>query len=131
MAVEIAAYLRSRHSYSLSPGSFGGGDPIIQWLESERSGPCELFAGGFAVPPRTAGGSRPGWSLAFQRAGRTNSYEDYFVVRFRNRAHAWCEIFDGNAWVRFDPTPGGSGSGPGPTFPDRKSAFVRETGFQA
>jgi len=128
MAVEIAAYLRSRHSYSLSPGSFGGGDPIIQWLESERSGHCELFAGAFAVLARTAG--IPTRMVVGFNGGSWNSYEDYFVVRNRN-AHAWCEIFDGNAWVRFDPTPGGSGSGPGGDFSGSEVGFLRETGFQA
>ena len=128
MAGEIAAYLRTRHSYSLAPGSFGAGDPIIQWLESERSGHCELFAGAFAVLARTAG--IPTRMVVGFNGGSWNSYEDYFVVRNRN-AHAWCEIFDGNAWVRFDPTPGGSGIGPNGDFSGSGAGFFRETGFQA
>ncbi|MFP4494154.1 MAG: transglutaminaseTgpA domain-containing protein [Puniceicoccaceae bacterium] len=129
MAGEIAAYLGSRHSYTLSPGSFDDeGDPIIQWLESERPGHCELFAGGFAVLARAAG--IPTRMVVGFNGGSWNSYEDYFVVRNRN-AHAWCEIFDGSAWVRIDPTPGGSGGGSNGGFTGSGAGFAHETGFQA
>lgn len=103
-AQAISRFLQESRQYSLSPGRLDDGDPVVQWLREGRSGHCELFAGAFTLLARTAG--VPTRVIAGFSGGSWNSYEDFFVVRNRN-AHAWCEIFDGEAWVRFDPTPGG------------------------
>jgi hypothetical protein len=47
------------------------------------------------VPARIVGGFY---------GGKLNPLTGYFVVR-REDAHAWVEVFDGNGWRTFDPTP--------------------------
>ncbi|MGE9290528.1 MAG: transglutaminaseTgpA domain-containing protein [Puniceicoccales bacterium] len=128
VALRIMAYLQSTHRYSLSPGGMGYGDPVVQWLRDRRAGHCEFFAGAFTLLARTAG--IPTRMAVGFHGGSWNSFEDYFVVRNRN-AHAWCEIFDGEKWVRFDPTPGGSGgSNIASTTADRRT-FEQESDFDA
>ncbi len=129
-AEKISAYLKARHGYSLSPGSFGEGDPVVQWLREERDGHCELFAGAFTLLARKAG--IPTRMVVGFSGGSWNAYEDYFVVRNRN-AHAWCEVFADGDWVRFDPTPGSSG-GMMAGFADGSrggGGFITESDFSA
>ena len=127
-AERIGAYLSAEHRYTLSPGGFGEGDPVVQWLREGRAGHCELFAGAFTLLARSAG--IPTRMVVGFSGGSWNSYEDYFVVRNRN-AHAWCEVFDGSDWVRFDPTPGSGGSDGGSSAGNGAVGFSEETDFQA
>ncbi|MEM0965057.1 MAG: DUF3488 and transglutaminase-like domain-containing protein [Verrucomicrobiota bacterium] len=127
-AERIMAYLRGRHSYTLSPGSFGEGDPVVQWIQEERDGHCELFAGAFTLLGRAAG--IPTRMVVGFSGGSWNSYEDYFVVRNRN-AHAWAEVFDGTNWVRFDPTPGGWNASGFTAAAVGETGFFQEADFQA
>jgi len=109
-AAEISRYLQANYNYSLSPGRSGGGDPVVAWLRESRDGHCEYFAGAFTLLARAAG--LPTRMVVGFSGGSWNAYEDYFVIRNRN-AHAWCEVFDGEDWVRFDPTPGGGAADAG------------------
>jgi len=127
-AEKILAYLQRTHTYTLSPGGFGEGDPVVEWLKTKRPGHCELFAAAFTLLARTA--NIPTRMVVGFSGGSWNSYENYFVVRNRN-AHAWCEIFDGSGWIRFDPTPGGSGSGGTLSGSDGEITFSTESDFQA
>lgn len=128
VAGKILEYLRKNHTYTLSPGGFGPGDPVVQWLEEKRAGHCEFFAGAFTLLARSAG--IPTRMVVGFSGGSWNSYEDYFVVRNRN-AHAWCEILDGKSWIRFDPTPGG-GRGRGAMAGTLEGGgFQRESDFRA
>ncbi len=125
-ATAIGRYLRSVHDYSLSPGKSGGGDPVVGWLREGRDGHCEYFAGAFTLLARAAG--VPTRMVAGFSGGSWNSYEDYFVVRNRN-AHAWCEVFDGEEWVRFDPVPGANAPGSGGT--GAVAGLLEENDFRA
>ena len=128
IAGEIMNYLQANHQYSLSPGGYGLGDPIVQWLRDGRPGHCEFFAGAFTLLARTAG--VPTRMVVGFSGGTWNSYEDFFVVRNRN-AHAWCEIFDGKDWVRYDPTPGGAGGFGAAMANQGRGDFIHESDFQA
>lgn len=103
-------------------------DPIEDFVVHQKRGHCQFFASAMTmmmrslqVPTRVVVGFRP------------NEYNDvgnYFLVR-QNHAHAWLECFFTRsqlevserypelpeeltgAWVRFDPTPAGSGSNAG------------------
>lgn len=127
-AQKIMAYLQSSHTYTLSPGSFEGGDPIVQWLREGRPGHCEFFAGAFTLLARTAG--VPARMVVGFNGGSWNSYEDYFVVRNRN-AHAWAEVLADDHWVRFDPTPGGGSGGGGLAASTAGGGFARDSDFKA
>src|SRR4029077_14914617 len=72
------------------------------FLLSVHRGHCEYFAAGMValmtaldVPARIVGGFY---------GGKLNPLTGYFVIRHED-AHAWVEVFDGNGWRTFDPTP--------------------------
>jgi len=102
------AWLRRRHEYSLQPKIPGGdGDPLVRWLASREGGHCELFAGSLVLLARAAG--LPARVVTGFRGGSWNGYSNNFTLR-NSDAHAWCELFDegSGAWLRADPTPGGT-----------------------
>jgi protein-glutamine gamma-glutamyltransferase len=75
---------------------------LEQFLFEERRGHCEYFAAGMVVllgaldvPARIVGGFY---------GGDLNPLGRYFAVR-RSDAHAWVELYDGTAWLTYDPTP--------------------------
>jgi len=125
---KILNYLRANHTYTLSPGSFAEGDPIVQWLREGRPGHCEFFAGAFTLLARTAG--IPARMVVGFSGGSWNSFENFFVVRNRN-AHAWSEILVGESWVRFDPTPGGGSGSSGAAATTGGVQFARDSDFRA
>jgi hypothetical protein len=101
--------LQARHAYALSVKipKGEGKDDIVRWLDSNEPGFCEYFAAGFTVLARAAG--HPARVVAGFHGGVRNGFENYFAVKNSN-AHAWAEIYDGKAWLRMDPTPGGGQS---------------------
>jgi len=105
-------WLTGRHAYSLQVELPGGDrDRVVAWMESGRSGYCELFATAFTLLARAAG--YPTRVVTGFKGGDWNAYEDYFMVR-NSDAHAWCEIFDGRAgWIRVDPTDGSASGNSG------------------
>lgn len=91
-------------TYSLDVG--GGGPAVLtDFLLGTRTGYCEHFAGAMAVMARSLGIPA---RVATGYTGGTRA-GDTWTVRTHD-SHAWPELyFDGVGWLRFEPTPGGSG----------------------
>jgi protein-glutamine gamma-glutamyltransferase len=101
-AAAIEQYLSTRFRYVSDPSKIGHAMTVDQFLLQEQRGHCEYFAAGMValmtaldVPARIVGGFY---------GGTLNPLTGYFVVR-REDAHAWVEVWDGQAWQTFDPTP--------------------------
>lgn len=101
MAAKIETWMTTEFSYL--PNAVDR-DPMTldQFLFEERRGHCEFFAAGMVVllgsldvPARIVGGFY---------GGELNPLGRYFVIR-RSDAHAWVEVFDGQTWTTYDPTP--------------------------
>jgi len=104
-AARASRWLTDRHGYSLQVKLPGGQrDPVVQWMESNLPGHCELFSAAFMLLARAAG--FPTRVVTGFKGGDWNAYENYFMVR-NTHAHAWCEVYDGSTgWFRVDPTAG-------------------------
>ena len=112
MSKRTSAWLAQRHAYSLSSNTpAGNGDPLVRWVASHDAGDCELFAGSFVLLAHAAGFSTR--VVTGFRGGTWNAYSNNFTIR-NSDAHAWCEIFDTTteSWLRADPTPGSTATGP-------------------
>jgi transglutaminase-like putative cysteine protease len=101
-AAAIESYLSTRFRYVPDPAAIGHTMTVDQFLLQERRGHCEYFAAGMValmtaldVPARIAGGFY---------GGTLNPLTGYFIIR-REDAHAWVEVWDGQTWQTFDPTP--------------------------
>lgn len=115
ITLRLERALRS-YTYSLSTPVSSYRSPYAAFLFDTKTGYCQHFAGAMAVllrfngiPTRVALGFTPG--------ERTST--DTFAVSTKN-AHAWVEVyFPEVGWVPFDPTPGRSvpGAGPSSTTP--------------
>jgi transglutaminase-like putative cysteine protease len=100
-------WLSMSHKYSTSLNAHSGnGDPVVRWMQSGEGGHCEYFSAALVLLCRSAG--IPARIVTGFHGGSWNGFENYFMVK-NSEAHAWVEIFDGDAyWVRVDPTPGGN-----------------------
>jgi transglutaminase-like putative cysteine protease len=95
-----------RFTYNLDVTPLSSSAGLIQFLTKTRRGYCQQFAFAMAVlarlldiPARVAIGYTPGTYLGHGR----------WQVRTSD-AHAWPELyFQGAGWLRFEPTPAGSG----------------------
>ena len=95
-----------RFSYSLDVGPLNSSSALAQFLTITRRGYCQQFAFAMAalarllgIPSRVAVGYTPGTYLGNGR----------WQVKTTD-AHAWPELyFQGAGWLRFEPTPAGSG----------------------
>ncbi|HEY8132072.1 MAG TPA: DUF3488 and transglutaminase-like domain-containing protein [Thermoanaerobaculia bacterium] len=101
-AARIESYLSTHFQYVPDPKAIGRRTNVDDFLLRVHRGHCEYFAAGMValmtaldVPARIVGGFY---------GGNLNPLTGYFVVR-REDAHAWVEVYDGNAWRTFDPTP--------------------------
>jgi transglutaminase-like putative cysteine protease len=101
-AARIESYLSTHFTYVADPAQLGKRMTVDDFLLKDHRGHCEYFAAGMValmtaldVPARIVGGFY---------GGKLNPLTGYFVVR-REDAHAWVEVFDGNGWRTFDPTP--------------------------
>jgi transglutaminase-like putative cysteine protease len=101
-AAAIETYLSTRFRYVPDPAAIGHSMTVDQFLLQERRGHCEYFAAGMValmtaldVPARIVGGFY---------GGTLNPLTGYFSIR-REDAHAWVEVWDGQTWQTFDPTP--------------------------
>ena len=107
---QVAAYLKSRHSYSLqskvaSGGRNRGTDPVIAWMQSDSAGHCEYFAAASVLLLRA--NQIPARIVTGFVGGEWNAAKKVYTVRNFN-AHAWCEYFDDSGnWQRLDSTPPG------------------------
>ncbi|HJW75654.1 MAG TPA: transglutaminase-like domain-containing protein [Thermoleophilia bacterium] len=112
VALRVEKYLRQHYTYSLDTKSTPLVSPYAEFLFKTRVGFCQHFAGAMAalmrfngVPARVA--------LGFATGDRDR--DGRFVVS-RTDAHAWVEVyFPQVGWVPFDPTPGRSIPGLGPS----------------
>ncbi len=111
-ATKIEEYLSTKFRYVANPAQIGHTMSVDQFLLKERRGHCEYFAAGMValmtslnVPARIAGGFY---------GGQFNPLTGYFVIR-REDAHAWVEVWTGNRWTTFDPTPASMRPGMTPT----------------
>ena len=112
IALRVEQYLRSHYRYSLTPPRTGYLSPFADFLFNTKTGYCQHFAGAMAallrfndVPARLAVGFATGRKVS----------DDTYVVSSRD-AHTWVEVyFPGLGWIPFDPTPGSSIPGAGPS----------------
>ena len=100
-------FLSNRFSYALQSTSLPNSPRgLLTFLTTDRQGFCQQFAFAMAVLARLLGiPSRVaiGFTAGHQRANGT------WAVTTAD-AHAWPELyFSGAGWLRFEPTPGGSG----------------------
>jgi transglutaminase-like putative cysteine protease len=101
-ASTIESHMATHFQYVPDPASLGRRMTVDDFLLKTRRGHCEYFAAGMValmtaldVPARIVGGFY---------GGKLNPLTGYFSVR-REDAHSWVEVYDGNAWRTFDPTP--------------------------
>jgi len=99
---KIESYLNRNYRYVADPASIGRTITVDEFLLREKRGHCEYFAAAMVVlldavgvKARIVGGFY---------GGKLNPLTGYFVLR-KSDAHAWVELFDGEKWVTFDPTP--------------------------
>ncbi|MBI2215439.1 MAG: DUF3488 domain-containing protein [Acidobacteria bacterium] len=118
-AAVIESHLSANFAYVPSPVNLGEPVGVEDFLLRERRGHCEHFAAGMVlllaargVPARIAGGFY---------GGEYNPFGGYFVIRQRD-AHAWVEMWDGERWTTWDPTP--SDLRPGADQPNVVLAYV-------
>jgi len=90
----LADKLRRDFRYSLDFERSSGTDPVLAFLETDRSGHCEYFASAMTLLARTAG--VPARLVTGYRASEQNRFGGYTIVRQRN-AHAWTEVYLGNS----------------------------------
>ncbi|MGH3425182.1 MAG: transglutaminaseTgpA domain-containing protein, partial [Nocardioidaceae bacterium] len=107
-ALALQRWFRSEggFEYDLTPRFDGSGmETIARFVDDDRRGYCEQFASAMAMMARTL--EIPARvAVGFLRPERNG---DVFVFRGTDM-HSWPELFfDGVGWVRFEPTPGGSG----------------------
>jgi len=99
------------YSTDIDPGH--SATDLADWLfaidtPSYRTGYCEQFATAMAVMARTI--NIPSRVVTGFGPGQVQP-DGTIIVRDRN-AHAWVELWMNNqGWIRFDPTPGGGGTG--------------------
>jgi transglutaminase-like putative cysteine protease len=101
-AAAIERYLSTTFHYIADPSTIGHRMSVDDFLLKDHRGHCEYFAAGMValmtslnVPARIAGGFY---------GGKFNPLTGYIAIR-REDAHAWVEVWDGQRWETFDPTP--------------------------
>jgi protein-glutamine gamma-glutamyltransferase len=100
---KLVARLQTGFAYSLHHSRQTQADPVLDFLESQRSGHCEYFASALALLARGSG--IPARVVTGYRAHELNAVGGYRVVRERD-AHAWVEAWiDGRGWQSYDATP--------------------------
>lgn len=111
-AAAIQAFLRSSEfTYSLDPQPGTGYQALQNFLLNDRRGYCEQFAASMALMARIVGiPSRV--SVGFLPGEQTG--DGQWEVSLHDM-HAWPELFfEGEGWVRFEPTPAVQAGNPPP-----------------
>ena len=99
----IRSQLEIQYTYALQHEKTPGVDPVIDFLQTHRSGHCEYFASAMTLLARSAG--VPARFVTGYRVIEHNKLGDYFIVRERH-AHAWTEVFlPETGWTTIDPSP--------------------------
>jgi len=113
-AIDLQNWLKSRHfKYTLKPDL-----PKSHWLRhfltDDRRGYCQQFAWAMAVLARLVG--IPSRIAVGYTAGSLGADGRWHVLT--SDAHAWPELyFAGQGWLRFEPTPNGTGEQGSATVP--------------
>ena len=99
----IEDHLQKTHAYSLSADP-GTGDPVANFLNSDKAAHCEYFASAAVVMLRGVG--LPARYVVGYYVHEKDG--DATIVRLRD-AHAWAECYiAGIGWVNVEATPGGA-----------------------
>ncbi len=97
----LTHYVTDDFAYTLKPPMVDG-DTIDEFLFTTRRGFCEHFAGSFVYLLRAGG--VPARVVVGYQGGEYNRRGNYVAVH-QFDAHAWTEAwFEGQGWVRIDPT---------------------------
>ncbi|HEX3110616.1 MAG TPA: transglutaminase domain-containing protein, partial [Thermoanaerobaculia bacterium] len=102
-ARKIESYMNSHFRYYMQPL---GGKPksVDEFLLKDRRGHCEYFAAGMVALLSALG--KPARVVGGFYGGKLNPLTGYFTMRLED-AHAWVEVWTGDRWQTFDPTPAG------------------------
>ncbi len=94
-------FLQNQYFYTLNAPLLGD-NRIDEFLFDTMAGFCEHYASSFTYLMRAVG--IPARVVVGYHGAETNPYENYLMV-YQYNAHAWSEVwFEGEGWVRFDPT---------------------------
>ncbi|MCJ8346354.1 transglutaminaseTgpA domain-containing protein [bacterium] len=96
----IMSFFQRGFVYSLS--SMHPGNPIENFLLTNRKGHCQYFAGAMVLLLRL--NNIPARVVNGYSEGTYNAYGDYFTIR-QSDAHAWVEVYGQDRWIIVDPTP--------------------------
>jgi protein-glutamine gamma-glutamyltransferase len=102
VARRIEEFFSSGFTYLADPSEIGKPMTVEEFLLDERRGHCEYFAAGMVVMLTSAG--VPARIVGGFYGGERNPLTGYFTLRSRD-AHAWVEVWSGDRWLTFDPTP--------------------------
>ncbi|MEO0600337.1 MAG: DUF3488 and transglutaminase-like domain-containing protein [Myxococcota bacterium] len=117
----LTDHLRAEYPYARR--TYGGDDPLVEFLFERQGGHCEYFASALAVMVRAIG--LPSRVVNGFVGGEQNPVTGQWVVRRRD-AHSWVEVaLPERGWVLFDPTPlGNAVPGSGRGFADVTDAMA-------
>lgn len=97
----LEMFRNQKFYYTLDPPRLGA-EAVDEFLFDSKRGFCEHYASAFTVLMRAAG--LPARVVTGYQGGEPNAIGDYYVIR-QSDAHAWSEVwFEGQGWVRVDPT---------------------------
>lgn len=97
----LAHFRQNQYFYTLNAPLLGE-NRIDEFLFDTMAGFCEHYASSFTYLMRSAG--IPARVVIGYQGAEANPYENYLMV-YQYNAHAWSEVwFEGEGWVRFDPT---------------------------
>ena len=97
----ILRLYNDKFTYTLQPPTLGR-HSVDEFLWTTQQGFCEHFASSFVFFMRSAG--VPARVVVGYQGGELNPLDNYLIVRQKD-AHAWAEVwFQGQGWVRVDPT---------------------------
>lgn len=101
-ARKIESYMTAHFRYYMRPLQSGRPPSVDEFLLKDRRGHCEYFAAGMVVLLSALG--KPARVVGGFYGGKLNPLTGYFAMRLED-AHAWVEVWTGDRWVTFDPTP--------------------------
>ncbi len=101
-ARKIESYMTAHFHYSMQPLQTGRPMTVDEFLLKDRRGHCEYFAAGMVALLSALG--TPARVIGGFYGGKLNPLTGYFTMRLED-AHAWVEVWTGDRWETFDPTP--------------------------
>jgi len=97
----LTHFSQNQYFYTLNAPLLGE-NRIDEFLFDTMAGFCEHYASTFTYLMRAAG--IPARVVIGYQGAEANPYENYLMI-YQYNAHAWSEVwFEGEGWVRFDPT---------------------------